>query len=62
MTSTSDSGTEGKPIAMQKKCQNTELVSGDCSAWPCHLNGKYLKGERERITQRGEKQFVFGAA
>lgn len=44
MTSTSDSDPEGEPIAMQKKCQDTELVSDDCSAWPCHLNGKYPKG------------------
>lgn len=40
MTSTS----EGEPIAIQKKCQDTELISDDHSAWPCHLNGKYPKG------------------
>lgn len=32
VTSASDSDTEGEPIAVQKKCQNTDLVSGDCSA------------------------------
>lgn len=32
MTSASDNDTEGEPIAVQKECQNTELVSGDCSA------------------------------
>jgi len=62
MTRTSDSGPEGKPIAVQKKCQNTEFVSGDHSAWPCHLNGKYPKVGTERTALRGEKQSVFGAA
>lgn len=32
LTSTSNGGTEDKPIAVQKKCQNSELASGDHSA------------------------------
>lgn len=31
---------------MQKRCQDMELLSGGCSAWPCHLNGECPKGER----------------
>lgn len=56
MTSASDNDTEGQPIAVQKECQNTEIVSGDCSATSMAIGGK------ERIKRRGEKQIVSGAA
>lgn len=56
MTSASDSDTEGQPIAVQEECQNTEIVSGDCSATSLAIGGK------ERITRRGEKQILSGAS
>lgn len=55
MISASGSDTEGQPIAVQKECQNTELVSGGCSATSMTIQGI------ERITRRGEKHFVSNA-
>lgn len=48
MASASDSDTEGEPIAVQKKCQNTDLVSGDCSA--TSVADTHFRGR-----ERGEK-------